>query len=315
MGWKEYSMKKGLILLLFSVLLSPLYGQDYDIGIRAGLNFSKFAGPTEANVNESYSISSGFHFGINFQWNFNSFFGLKSEIMYSQIGAQYEYNDLGFYVFDFVNTVEVERFVVRDQSNLTIDISNAHISFPITGHLSLGDKFEVFGGGYFSFLVSPVGIGEWTFGVPGDNPPEYTFRQTLDYNYNSDWAGPIGVNRIGQPILIIVNNQDVDLPSLPGAYYLLPPNPVTIDPDQDTNSLLEPPVKKFKGIDYGFIGGVNYYINRGLYISARLEYGMTDITNTEVDYSIKDVNEDGSLIFNDDFDRNINIGISLGFRF
>ncbi|MDG2448652.1 MAG: outer membrane beta-barrel protein [Saprospiraceae bacterium] len=308
-------MKKGLSLILFVILLSPLSGQDYDIGIRAGLNFAQFSGPTELDVNESYSISSGFHFGISFQWNFNSFFGLKSEIMYSQIGTKYEYNDIGYYLFDFVNTVDVERFVVKDQSNLTLDVSNAHISFPITGHVSLGEKFEIFGGAYFNLLVSPVGIGEWTFGEPGLNAPDHTFRQTLDYNYNSDWAGPFGVNRIGQPILIIVNNQDVDLASLPGAYFLLPPNDVTFDINEDSNNIFEPPVKRFKGIDYGVIGGISYYINKGLYLSARLEYGLNDITNQEVDYSIKNVNDDGSLIFNDDFDRNINLGISLGFRF
>jgi hypothetical protein len=308
-------MKKGLILILSLMIVSSLRSQDYDIGIRAGLNFSQFSGPTESDVNESYSISSGFHFGINFQWNFNRFFGLKSEIIYSQSGTKYEYDDLGYYIFDFVNTVDVERFVVRDRSHLTLDISNAHISFPITGHITISPKFEVFGGGYLNLLISPVGIGEWTFGVPGENAPDHTFRQTLDYNYNSDWAGPIGINRIGQPILIIVNNQDVDLPSLPGAYYLLPPNDVVFDINNDRNNILEPATKRFKGIDYGLVGGVSYYINQGLYISARLEYGLADITNQAADYSIKDVNEDGSLIFNDDFDRNVNIGISLGFRF
>ena len=91
-------MKKGLILILSLMIVSSLRSQDYDIGIRAGLNFSQFSGPTESDVNESYSISSGFHFGINFQWNFNRFFGLKSEIIYSQSGTKYVYDDLGHFL-------------------------------------------------------------------------------------------------------------------------------------------------------------------------------------------------------------------------
>ena len=305
-------MKKYLSFLVFTFFTLQLVAQDFNIGVRAGLNYSKFQGPSEEGVNESFNISSGFHFGINFQWNFSSFFGVRGEVLYSQIGSGYTYDDEGFYIFDFVNTSATERFVVRDRSNLQLDISNAHIMFPITGHITLSDKFEIYGGAYFSTLVSPVGIGEWTFGRPGENAPDHTFRQTLDYRYNSDWAGPLGVNNRGGLILIIVNEQDVDLARLPGAYFLLEPNENGSFADFDS---LRPETRRFKGIDYGFIGGLSYYINRGLYIGARLEYGMQDITNTEVDYSIKNVQDDGSLIFNDDFDRNVNIAISMGFRF
>ncbi len=312
-------MKKVLSLVLFVLLLSSVSAQDYDIGIRAGLNYSKFSGPSESGVNESYSISNGFHFGINFQWNFNSVFGIKSEILYSQIGSGYTYDDEGYYIFDFLNTTDIERFVVRDHSKQTLDISNAHVSFPLTGHIKISEKLEIFGGGYFGILLSPIGIGEWTFGNPGQNASDHTFRQTLDYQYNSDFAGRIGFNsrsQLGNPnssvILIIVNQQDVNLARLPGAYFLLLENPDANPVDAET---LRPAIKRFSGIDFGVIGGLSYYINRGLYASVRLEYGLSDITNTEADFSLKNVNDDGTLIFNDDFDRNVNIALSIGFKF
>ena len=100
MARKKIYMKKALSLLFFVVLLSPLSAQDYDIGIRAGLNFSKFLGPSEANVNEDFGVAGGFHFGINFQWNFNPIFGIKSEVLFNQIGSGYNYEDQGFYIFD-----------------------------------------------------------------------------------------------------------------------------------------------------------------------------------------------------------------------
>lgn len=316
MTWlkKKSIMKKGFTILVLVFWISGMFGQDYDVGIRAGLNYAKFGGPSESGVNESFDFSSGFHFGINFQWNFNNTIGLKGEVMYSQIGSQYNYDDEGFYVFDFVNTrTTVERFVVKDRSNVELDISNAHVSFPITANITLNEKFEVFGGFYTSFLVSPIGIGTWTFGTPGENAPDYAFQQTLDYAYNSDLTSfNVATSFFGSNqtdlILIIANDQDVDLARRVGAYFLLPQD----HPVDDNN---RPETKRFSGFDYGFIGGASYYVNKGLYLSARLEYGMTDITNAAVDYSLKNVNPDGSLIFNDDFDRNINIALSVGFRF
>jgi len=328
-------MKRHFILFIFALSSITLTAQDYDIGVRAGINLSQFVGPSEEGVNEYFGISSGFHFGINFQWNFNSVIGVRGELMYTQMGSQYTYDDDGFYVFDFLETgTTAERFVVRDKSFQELTISNAHFMIPVTAHVTLSEKFEIFGGAYFSTLVSPVGIGEWTFGRPDDRDVPHNFKQTLDYRYNSDQAGilgrvltatgqefspvQIGYNQIGRPIKIIAGGQDVDLPSIPGAYllleqdkvYMLSGTELTVDRD-----FYQPDVKRFKGIDYGFIGGFAYYLNRGLYLSARLEYGMVDITNTEVDYSLSRVEDDGTLIFNDDFDRNMNIALSLGFRF
>lgn len=272
-----------------------MHGQDYDIGIRAGLNYSKFNGPSEAGVVEEYNIASGFHFGINFQWNFNTFFGVRSEVIYQQTGTKYRFDGDGYYIFRLRT---FPRYIERDKSVIELDVSNAYITFPITAHLTIGQKLEVFGGGYFGLLVSPVGSGTWSFALRGDESPEYAFEQGLDFDYRSDRAGEFNV--FADPIGIIVNDQNVDLAGFAGAYYLY-------------DEAVE--VKKFKSVDYGLVGGLAYYLNRGLYISGRLEYGLQDITNTLADISYREVNSDGTFIFNDDNDRNLNIGVSLGFRF
>ncbi len=289
-------MKKVYAFVAFLFLINTASTQDYNIGIRAGLNFSQFLGPSENDVIEDFNIASGFHFGINFQWNFNSFLGVRSEILYHQIGSKYKFDGVGYYVFRLRT---FSRFVVRDRSEIELDHSNAYLSFPFTAHLTLSEKFEIYGGGYLGLLVSPVASGTWRFGVEGDQfVNDYSFEQGLDFNYNSDRA--FQSNPFGRPILIIVNDQNVDLPGIAGAYYLY-------------GETIE--TKKFKGFDYGLVGGFSYFLNRGLFISARLEYGLTDITNAVVDHSYKSVEDDGTLIFNDDYDRNLNVAISFGFRF
>ena len=61
---KKRHMKKGFSFILFFFLSYSVFSQDYDIGIRAGLNFSKFLGPSETEIIEEYKIASGFHFHI-----------------------------------------------------------------------------------------------------------------------------------------------------------------------------------------------------------------------------------------------------------
>ena len=287
-------MKKRFTILIIFFSFTSLSSQDYDVGIRAGLNFAKFLGPSETGVVENFSLSSGFHFGINFQWNFNSVLGVRSEVLYTQIGSQYTFNGEGYYVFDLPT---FSRFVVRDISQIDLDISNAHISFPITAHITVTEKLEIFGGGYLNLLVSPIGTGSWKFGVLDENAPDYAFDQGLDYDYNSDRAGEF--NLFARSIGIIVNDQNVDLNGIVGAYYLFD----TVEEN------------RFTKVDYGLIGGAAYYLNKGLFVSARLEYGLTDITNTRADNSLKDINSNGTFIFNDDYDRNLNIAISMGFKF
>ena len=89
-----------LLTLFFCLLLSSLFSQGYNIGIRAGIGQTKFLGPSEVNATENYSLSGGFHFGINFQWNFSEVIGIRSEIVYNQSGSKYTFeSDDAYYLY------------------------------------------------------------------------------------------------------------------------------------------------------------------------------------------------------------------------
>lgn len=287
-----------LVILAFSGI--QLDAQGYNIGIRAGLGQSKFSAPVEPG--ETFGLSGGFHFGLSFQWNFNDLIGLRSEVLYNQMGSSYNFNAPdGFYVF--VPEDRLTNVIIRDTSSITLDHSNAYIQLPQTIHFRISDKLELFAGGYISFLISPVATGNILFGGPGAKQ-EHSSRQGLNFEYFSDDAetkfGNFFGTNSGTPILIRADGRDVTLRGVENSYDFMAFN---IDDS------------RFLSIDYGLITGMSYYLNRGLYLMGRVEYGVRDITRNTADYSFVRVNDNETPIFNNDNDKNLGFYLSIGFKF
>ena len=72
---------------------------------------------------------------------------------------------------------------------------------------------------------------------------------------------------------------------------------------------------KFRTIDLGLNAGVAFFLNRGLYVGVRANYGLTDITNEGQDVSQVALTNTNQYVTRDDQDRNISIQASVGFRF
>ncbi len=290
-------IRSGLLLLFVMSLAfgNPLKGQSFNFGIRAGLAQSKFTGPVEEGVLEEFGFSGGFHFGINFQVNITEVLGWRTEVMYTQMGSSYRMKaDNGYYIFNDVRN-NIQNLVFRSESEVNLDHSNAYVQFPQTLNLRLTKKIELLGGAYIGFLISPVATGTFSFGG-GDLDLEHSFVQGLDFNYYTD---PPRLT-IPDRILIRVDGADVDLLR-------------TVDSRTFWQNNIEQ--SRFKSIDYGLIVGASYYLNRGLYLMGRMEYGMSDVTRNSADYSFSTLGENGALIFNNDIDRNLSFQLSLGFKF
>lgn len=297
-------------MTLFSV---QLVAQDYNIGIRAGLNFGKYIGPQIPDV-EKFSLNNGFHFGINFSYNLSDFLALRGEILYNQNGTKYNYEGDGWYYFRdefaFVGTQ-----VVRDKTKLNLDISTGGVAIPISLHLTTLERWEVFGGAYVNFMFSSIGTGKWIFG-PDDEFLEHSFEQGQFHNYRTDESGEGSTGfSTAQTLGVRANGEDINIANTVGAYYLF-----NIETETATGEVIStgPNIlrgNRIRSLDYGFLGGVSYYLNRGLYLSLRAEIGMRDMTNNNVDFSYAEINDDGSFIYSDDTDRTTNFVLSLGFKF
>lgn len=294
-----------ILSVLIAISATQVKAQEYNIGIRAGLNFGKYLGPQIPDV-EKFSISNGFHFGINFSYNLSDFLAVRGELLYNQNGTKYKYEGDGWFKFtqgvgetasDFGLIYRINE-VVRDRTEYDLDISSGGVALPITVHLRTLEKWEFFGGAYVNFIFSSIGTGKWRFG-PENDFVEHSFEQGQFHNYRSDELADLNNNNFAPPITLRANGELAQVSSLVGGYSLH---------EVDNGN-------RIRSMDYGFLAGVSYYINRGLYLSLRGDLGMRDMTNNLMDYSYAEINDDGSFVFSDDFDRNLTFGLSLGFKF
>lgn len=72
---------------------------------------------------------------------------------------------------------------------------------------------------------------------------------------------------------------------------------------------------KFKLFDSHLLFGFNYFISSGFYVGVRGHYGLFDVTNDEMDFSVRELDADNGYITRSDRDKSRSISMSFGFRF
>lgn len=283
--------------MFFSV---QLIGQ-HKIGVRAGQNYSWLTGELEES--ESYGLSLGFHFGVNYTYQLTPNLGLRAELLYTQRGTKYKYIDDGAYLLMNPLDIDITPFFAYGDTDLDLDISTGYLSVPITIQYDLTSKFEVFGGISLDILLGPTGRGTIEFFEESD---EFSFLQTYEHNYRKDEAGELHDFIILSPganlVTIDLNGEKENFYGIETAYQNL------------TASQLENG-KKYKLFDSHVILGFNYFINSGFYAGIRAEYGLFDMTNSNVDFSRNELSATGGYIMREDTDKSRSLSLSIGFRF
>jgi hypothetical protein len=289
-----------LVILLSGNLLS----QGLNIGIRGGVNFSTFSAELDSEVSEKYSLNNGFHFGIEAVYSLNRSFGIGTELLYNQIGTKYKYKGPGYYIF-----YRDQMYILKnDKVSYDLNISNSYLFLPVNLMIRPVPQLEFKVGAYLGFLIFPTANGTMEFGNK--------FNKRLRYNYYSDKKplNPYFENQ-GIDLNIITENED-------GTQTIRRTKQIARAYDQYPSD----DIKKgslYRVVDTGLNIGLNYFINKSLLVGVTFQYGLRDITNNKLDRSLKELDDDGDLFFNNDdkliyrdkFDRNINFQLSLGFRF
>lgn len=289
-------IKKIILASTFSLFATIMMAQSFNIGVRAGLNYSTFRGPLEKSINEDYGVSSGFHFGLNYAQNLSDLFSIRLEVLYVQNGAKQSFGGEGTESFYKIPIPSGEDVLEKGQLDYDLDISNAYISFPLTAHFNITDKIEVNAGAYVSMLIGPTATGLQEFESSQDST-NIRFVQSLEYNYNSDVAGEGQI--IGRSPGIKVDGVIVYLPKFAGAYY----------------QFNEKKANAINFLDYGLILGMSYNINRGFYVGIRADIGLADITNNDTDISRSELGENDTYVYRNDKDTHFGIQASFGFKF
>lgn len=286
------------ILIAVFIMLGAMSLDAQTFGVRAGLNYSTFLGPLETgpNVDERYTIGSGFHFGLSYAYDVTDIFSVRAEIVYLQNGSRYSYEGDSYYIIRTTDDITYE----RGETDYELNISNANLSIPIMANFRVSNKWELFGGPYINILFGPTARGNLRF-ESSENPDDIVFRQSLDFRYaNSDTDQTIGRYSGGfSDIGIFVNGSEVTLPRFAGAYtqYGIYPG------------------NKYNLLDFGLTAGAHYFLNKGFFIGFQVDYGLRDITDNSVDVSISELTDDNLFILKDDKDTNLSFHASFGFRF
>jgi len=280
---------KNIIIILFCLASLNAHSQSQKIGVRAGLNQSWFSGPTE--VNESLTRNGGFHFGLNYSYYFNDFFGLRFELIYNQKGVTQKYLGETYYILRRGS----ERLVDYGDTDYLLSISNGYLSLPVSASLYVRPNIEIFGGASVDFLISPTARGRIDY-TSTEFTDDIWFIQSMDYDYYNDEAAR---TNIAGSIALTVEGEPLPIPRVIGGYYFFD--------DKDGN--------RFKAVDFNIHAGANYFLNTGFFVGATLHYGLIDITRDQMDVSLGELNPDNSFIFRQDKDHQLSLQFSLGFRF
>lgn len=295
----KFSMNtlRNIATIFFLLFFASLQAQ-VKYGFKTGLNFAKMSGPSELD-NAGMSLESwknvvGFHIGVSFSNKFTDNFGVRGEFLYSKKGAEYKYDGQSYRFFNPSGGTVYS----TGNAKYLINISNAYLDLPVIAFYRAGD-FEFSAGGYVGVMVQATGEGSLVYSdgkTQVNNQPIAETEFFLNYNYRKDDPGGASGDEMQ---IVRVDNQNLELPKSFGAYYDYPAGSSRL----------------FNALDYGLVGGVSYFLSNSLYLSARVQYGLADITNNKADIQKASTAADKSLIYRSDKDKNFVIQASVGFSF
>jgi hypothetical protein len=285
----------GFFFFLSATSLMAQYG-SVGFGFKTGLNFSRIDGPSEIGPNgealESNSNTSGFHIGALVNFKFTDLVGIRTELTYSQRGTKYEYNGPSYFK---LGQHTVQNLTLTGTRIQTLEVTNAYIDIPVQAYYKFG-SFEIFGGVNASLLVSSIGGGNIQFNgiAPVTQTPVNEFNVTLIHNYKSDAA--MGASTDLQQVN--VSGQNYNVPEDTGAYY----------------DFLSKDKNLYETLDLGLTGGVSYFLNSSLFLSARYILGLRDVDRNEYDVSLQSL-QNNNLVYRADKNKSHSIQVSVGFSF
>lgn len=273
--------------------------QSISGGFKTGLNFSKFEGDqiTDANGNslETFDNSTGFHIGAIVNFNLTDYFGFRTELLYSQKGTSYTFDGPSY--LRLYNENLSQNVILDGNRRYSVNVNNSYVDIPVMAYIRVG-RFEISGGVNAAILLGSRGSGELAFRnvtTPlGQNKEDIIIA--VDANYSKD---NFQVQDFLDPGSILVQNVPYIVPKTIGAYF---------DANDSSENL-------FNRVDLGLNAQFALFLNKGLFLSFRMNYGLTDVTNQSQDIDFQSLDQSNQVQLRDDFDQNISLQASVGFSF
>lgn len=293
------------IFISFIVLLGftthSLTAQETAYGFEVGLNFSRFLSDSELDMNgnelETFETVTGFHVGGGLVLKFTDNFGMKTHLLFSQMGGKNIYSGESVHIFRADDGTMIKAFGTREQ---VLNITNSYIDIPVMGYAKVGSKLEFSGGLNFSVLVGSIADGIFRFNGLTENSNQVDVSVNLDYNYGRDDSfSETDISNRMDNISLILDGRTVTLPATAPAYYL---------------DYIERDGSYFNRLDIGLRGRVSFFLSQGLFLGLTANYGLLDTTNDDYNFSRTQFDGDNYSLRNDK-DTNFSLQGSVGFSF
>ena len=293
-------MKRYLIVFAaFYFISGSMISQNDNIGFgfRAGASIAKLDGPSELGPNgeelEEYTMARGFHIGASVSYKFTDLVGMKAEFVYSQRGTEYTYDGPSYYV---LGRGTIRSTTIYGDRQQTLDLSNGFLDIPVLAYYKIG-KLELCGGVNTGILLASTAGGSTNFeGISSLGNPIAPFQVGLNHNYKKDKAGE-------------ASSETFDV-SIDGSFPYAVPETVMAYYEFETKE-----ENQYKTIDFGLVVGAAFYINEGLYLSARYTHGLSDADVNNYDVSLQSQQTDGSFKYRVDDNKRRSWQSSVGFSF
>lgn len=279
--------------IIFLTISSSIHAQNImSFGFKAGLSNVSIDGPLESGPDgmrlESIKPNRAFILALLLNVNFTDELLLQTEFMYNQKGYNYNYNGPSYAIL----RTQDQKYTFTGKRDMSFNVTNTYFQIPVSLSYKLFNRIQLQGGVYGSVLVSSTGAGHVIYTEIPEVAGEV--EQTLNYNYRSNKPGAF--SPLTQQIRI--NNEPELIASQINAYY---------DYEEKDKAL-------FRTFDAGLHAGVNVFINQSLFVGARYNRGLIDITRNSVDHSYQSLDQ-GKLRFSDDDDRYSAWEFTIGFSF
>ena len=276
------------VLILGSLGTATISAQILSYGFKTGLNLSTYNGAEVAS--ESFDHRLGFHLGIIVKYRITDIFGFAGEVLYSQKGMEYNFDGSSAFL---VTRPTGALALLEGDRNMSITVANEYIDIPLMAYAKAG-PLEFSGGVSIGFLAGSSAGGQFTF--TGTRPQTALLDFNVDHRYFGDEAGEAALG--SEQLNFMLGGETVVVPLQHGAYYEYEA--------KDGN--------RFRGIDVGLIGGVSLFLNQGLYVGGRINYGLSDATREQMDIRYDQFNGNYPA-FQNDRDNTLSYQLSLGFAF
>jgi len=274
---------------------TAVQGQDFKMGIRAGINLADVAGASELDDAgaklETNALRARIAVAFTTRLEFTERVGMHADLAFVQKGSYYRYEGDSYMSFPELSGQTFQ----GHKRIMALNVINGYVELPLSIYYEVVDnKFSLDAGVTAGVLVSSRGLG--TLKYIDALAEEDLIEYDLDFRYNSDELGEV-VNeqtRTGR-----IAGTTIIHPSSIGAYYF----------DSEKKGSF------FNAFDLSFNVGASFYLSPGLRVGAKFQYSLLDITNNHYDRSLYRLNSDGTTMPRSDVDRNVGLQLFLGLQF